>query len=122
MGREFLQGVLKRFILWDFARATWQYDVMVGLILAFIFLTPRGFFQDQPRPKKVMMLSTGEHGSSFLVDADMLAGVRESDRRRMVEQLIHKQAGGRNRAIVSLEPVFDKDEKEPLGYMIHTRP
>jgi len=22
--------MLKRFILWDFPRATWQYDVMVG--------------------------------------------------------------------------------------------
>ena len=33
--------MLKRFILWDFPRATWQYDVMVGIILAFIFLIDR---------------------------------------------------------------------------------
>ena len=39
----------KRFILWDYARASWQYDVMVGIILAFIFLTPRDWFRDQPR-------------------------------------------------------------------------
>ena len=26
--------MLKRFILWDFPRGSWQYDVMVGIILA----------------------------------------------------------------------------------------
>lgn len=114
--------MLKRFILWDFARATWQYDVMVGLILAFIFLTPREVFQDQPRPKKVMMLSTGPQSSSFLVEADLLIGVPEKDRRAKVEELIHKQAGGRDRAIVSLEPVFDKEEKDPIGFMVQTKP
>jgi hypothetical protein len=44
----FLTG-LKRFILWDYPRAGWQYDLMVGLILAFIFLTPRDWFRDQTR-------------------------------------------------------------------------
>ena len=37
--------MLKRFILWDFKRGSWQYDVIVGLILAFIFLTPREVFR-----------------------------------------------------------------------------
>ena len=32
---------LKRFILWDYARGSLQYDLMVVLILAFIFVTPR---------------------------------------------------------------------------------
>jgi len=38
------------FIWWNYPRGTVEYDVMVGLILAFIFLTPRHFFRDQPRP------------------------------------------------------------------------
>ena len=41
--------MLKRFILWDVPRASWQYDVIVAVILAFIFLTPRDWFRDQPR-------------------------------------------------------------------------
>ena len=28
---------LKRFVLWDYARTTWQYDLIVGLILAGVF-------------------------------------------------------------------------------------
>src|ERR1035438_1611358 len=33
--------MLKRFILWEYPRASWQYDVIVAIILAFVFLTPR---------------------------------------------------------------------------------
>lgn len=39
---------LGRVIFWTYARGTWQYDVLCGLILAFIFLTPRDFFAKPP--------------------------------------------------------------------------
>ena len=51
-----LAGGVKRFIFWDYPRAGWQYDIMVGLILAFIFLTPRDWFRDQPKASSVVML------------------------------------------------------------------
>lgn len=35
---------LKRIILWDYSRGTWQYDVLCLLIIAFIFLTPKTWF------------------------------------------------------------------------------
>ena len=54
---------MKRFLLWDYPRACWQYDVMVALILAFVFLTPRELFRDQPRANNIVMLPA-EHGSS----------------------------------------------------------
>lgn len=34
----------RRFILWDYIRGTWQYDVFCLLIIAFIFLTPKAWF------------------------------------------------------------------------------
>lgn len=37
-------GWLKKFLLWSYARNTWQYDVLCALILAFIFLTPQSWF------------------------------------------------------------------------------
>lgn len=39
------------FIWWSYPRGSLEYDVMVGIILAFIFLTPRHFFRDQARPQ-----------------------------------------------------------------------
>src|ERR1035437_4499078 len=59
--------VLKRFIFWDYPRATWQYDVMVGIIVIFVMLTPRGWFRDQPRTPfvssiAVLPVANGRHG------------------------------------------------------------
>ncbi len=35
-------------ILWGYSRGSWQYDIIVILILAFIFLLPRSTFNDRP--------------------------------------------------------------------------
>lgn len=34
----------RKIILWEYERGTWQYDVFCLLIVAFIFLTPLGWF------------------------------------------------------------------------------
>ena len=39
---------IKRTVFWAFERGTWQYDLMVLAILAFIFLSPRSWFDDRP--------------------------------------------------------------------------
>lgn len=39
--------MFKNFILWRYGRTTWQYDVVCVLILAFIFLTPRSWFDER---------------------------------------------------------------------------
>ena len=43
-----LGSAIYRGLFWTYERGTWQYDVMVALILAFIFLTPRSWFNDRP--------------------------------------------------------------------------
>jgi hypothetical protein len=35
---------IKKLFFWGYARNTWQYDVLCALILAFIFLTPKSWF------------------------------------------------------------------------------
>ncbi len=35
---------MKKIILWNHERGTWQYDVFCLLIIAFIFLTPKTWF------------------------------------------------------------------------------
>ena len=43
MPRKLLRAVA-RVIFWRYQRGSWQYDVLCGLILAFIFLTPNTVF------------------------------------------------------------------------------
>lgn len=40
---------VKSFIQWNYERGTWQYDVFCLLIIAFIFLTPKAWFEKRER-------------------------------------------------------------------------
>ena len=116
--------MLKRFILWDFARGSWQYDVMVGLILAFIFLTPRHFFFDQPRipkPSDVVMVHSESGRAEFWIRAQTLERIPENQRTVRLTQLLQSRTSNRNLAITRVEPIVDS-EGELQGYMAFARP
>lgn len=36
-------------IFWSYERGTWPYDVLVGAVVLFVFLSPRSWFDDQPQ-------------------------------------------------------------------------
>lgn len=116
--------MLKRFVFWDYPRASWQYDVMVGLILAFIFLTPRDWFRDQPRIPKAsnIALLPAEKGESvFFVNTELLAGVAENQRVPRLTQILRTQAADRRLEVTRIEPVLDS-EGGLQGYMAFARP
>ncbi len=109
---------LKRFILWDYPRAGWQYDVMVALILSFIFLTPRDWFRDQPRVPRASRIAVlpAERGALiFWIEAELLAGVPEDQRLRKAQDLLSFQTGEKL-SIVRLEPITDS-EQEIRGFV-----
>lgn len=66
--QESVKQVLKDYFYWTFSRGSVPYDVMVTLILAFIFITPWLWdFGDKPRStaanhQPVMVVSDGGHG------------------------------------------------------------
>ena len=111
-------NALKRFVLWDYPRAGWQYDVMVGLILAFIFLTPRDLFRDQPRASSIVMLPSERGYTVFWMDAQQLSSIPDSDRSAQAGLLL-KARTGKKYNVVRLEPIIDAEdsEKEIKGYM-----
>jgi hypothetical protein len=108
---------LKRFIFWDYPRAGWQYDVIVGLILAFIFLTPRALFRDQPKASSIVMLPSDKGANVFWMEPDQLSAIPESDRVSRAATLL-KARTGKNANIIRLEPIFDS-ERDVRGYMAY---
>ena len=46
--RTLWRGISKT-IFWPYERGTWPYDVLVGAIVLFVFLSPRAWFDDQPQ-------------------------------------------------------------------------
>jgi hypothetical protein len=111
---------IKRFLFWDYPRAGWQYDVMVGLILAFIFLTPREWFRDQPRANSIVMLPS-EHGDTvFWMDTEQLSNTPENARSAKAGTLLQARTGKKYH-VVRLEPIVDS-EQEIKGFMAFTTP
>jgi hypothetical protein len=116
--------MLKRFILWDFPRATWQYDVMVGIILAFIFLTPRDWFRDQPRipnASSIAMLPSENGSLVFFVDRELLEGIPENAQAEKLTQVLRTHTGNRHLAVTRVEPILNSEE-ERQGYLAFARP
>ena len=47
---EKLLGKIRNIFIWSYERGTWQYDLLVILIIATVFLVPGQFFGDRDRP------------------------------------------------------------------------
>jgi hypothetical protein len=109
---------LGRLIFWEFPRASWQYDVIVAAILAFIFLTPRDVFKDQPRAASIQMLPAQQ---GFLIETKLLANVAEAEQPRRAAELVNQRFKTRT-TITHVEPVYDDSENEITGYMAYTKP
>ena len=115
--------MLKRFILWDVPRASWQYDVIVGVILAFIFLTPRDWFRDTPRiphASSIALLPTENGSTVFFVDAQLLEGTPENQRVATLTTVLRTRMSNRNLSVTRVEPIRDSED-ELQGYMAFAR-
>ena len=116
--------MLKRFILWDFPRGGWQYDVMVGIIVAFIFLTPRSLFRDQPRMHRPsnIAVAPADHGTlQFFVDREALAGTAPEMQYQRLTSILRAQMGNNRLKVTHIEPILDS-EGELQGYMATAQP
>lgn len=120
--------MLKHFILWDFPRASWQYDVMVGIILIFIMLTPRGWFRDQPRTPRVSPIAVlpAEHGSSvYWVEPELVSSLSKETGAGVIPPkltgLLKKFTHQKQLTVTRVEPITDSDG-ETKGYMVFAKP
>jgi hypothetical protein len=114
-------AAIYRGLFWTYERGTWQYDVMVALILAFIFLTPRGWFQDQPSSagaSGVVLLSSNDHQKVYELRAAAL--IESEDEAATAEQAIREGAEriletyiGKSVQITAIKP-----EKDAHGQVV----
>lgn len=108
-------------MFWDYPRAGWQYDVMVAVIVAFVFLTPREWFRDQPRASSVTMIPSAEPGKTvFWIEPDQLADVPEAQRAERAGNLLRARTGKHYR-VQRVEPIVDA-EQDVKGFMVFALP
>ena len=111
----------RRLVFWDFARASWQYDVVVGLILLFIFVTPREWFHDQPKASSLVLLSSVRGSNQVFIATELLSDVPEAQRPHRAEALI-RQRTGKSWHVARVEPIRDDTEQEIKGFIAYTTP
>jgi hypothetical protein len=102
---------IRSYILWQHERGTLHYDIMVTLILIFIFLSPRVInFNDKPiarnsHPTDVVVTTDGEGRLLYRVQASAISPDNGQPVRQQLLQVIEPISGAVS--IVSYEPVLD---------------
>jgi hypothetical protein len=114
---------LRGYIFWTYERGSFHYDVMVTLILIFLFVSPHFIdFKDRPVPEvplqrsevlvKTAPISGGEAQFVYEIRVDDLHGARtDADIREAILNVVEPIAG--NLTIEKYAPVVD-----PKGHVI----
>jgi hypothetical protein len=119
---------LIRSAFWSYERGSWQYDVILAVILAFIFLTPRAWFRDRPtlelsdlrHRQGVIEIGGAGQDHRYLVDARLVESMAPLKPEEAVGSILELRL---NRALVikSIEPLQDKNHVL-LGYTVVVSP
>ena len=85
-------GTIRSYILWQHERGTLHYDIMVTLILIFVFFSPAWInFNDKPVPRNahptgVTVTADGQGGLIYLIDA---SAITPDGKLPLPDQLLH---------------------------------
>ena len=114
---------LKGFLLWHYERGSWQYDVMVALILVFVLLTPARYFHDHPvwgtrLSGDLWQVGKEADGTHYRVSAQLLASYHK-DLRRAAEEVFALNLG-HPVTITRIEP-FGASTDEVAWYDVWVR-
>jgi len=103
---------IRGYVLWQYERGTLHYDIMVTLILIFIFFSPRVIdFNDKPiarnsHPTDVVVTTDGEGRLLYQVAASALSAGDDRSTREQLLHIIEPISGAVS--IVSYETVTDR--------------
>jgi hypothetical protein len=103
---------IRSYILWQHERGTLHYDIMVTLILIFVFFSPRVInFNDKPRlmnphPTGVVVTSDGGGGLVYQIDGSAITPGDENAVRNELLRVIQPISG--EVSILRYEPISDR--------------
>jgi len=106
-----LWRTIRGYLWWTYDRGSVHYDIMVTLILAFIFLAPHWInFKDKPVERNphqtgVVVFPDGTSGFIYQIDASAVSGADDDAIREDLLRVIEPIAGEVD--IASYEPVKD---------------
>jgi hypothetical protein len=120
--------VCLRSIFWTYKRGSWQYDIIVVVILAFIFLSPASWFAPQPAPQVtgflknqgIIQVGRIKDDWSYIVDARLI----KAQQGQKIEDAVSTVLSQRLQKPVtvrSVDEILDKN-KNVIGYTVVVGP
>jgi hypothetical protein len=117
---------IKRIVFWSHDRGTLQYDILCALILIFIFLTPRHYFQDWPVMNNPHQFAFGEQivntydhsGNPVLnVSTKLVPANQDTSAVRHTALTQLQKTFNKPISIADIKPIFGENG-ETIGYSI----
>ena len=105
-----LASAVHRGLFWTYERGTWQYDIMVILILAFIFFTPRSWFGDRPvsplPAADIVLLLNDPAQKVYQLRATLLNSKAGGSVARSAQRVLENRTG-KSVEVIRVEPALD---------------
>jgi hypothetical protein len=102
---------IRGYILWSYERGSLHYDIMVTLILIFVFLSPRYInFNDKPvernpHPTGVVVIPDAQGGLIYQIQASAINEKTDVNVRQQLQRIIEPISGAVS--VTRYEPVKD---------------
>ena len=95
---------LKKIFFWNYARNTWQWDLLCVVILIFIFLTPKSWFSSSERAQRLV------HQSPVATTVVLSPEVIENEGDKgQIEQRVKALTGRAKVEVLAVRRVLDAD-------------
>ena len=108
-------SALRKLFFWNYARNTWQWDVLCVVILIFIFLTPKSWFENSER--RGANAHQNPTASTVLVGPELIENAQDKGK---VEQVVRTFTGRNDVQVLNVRKVVDKEGKT-RGYEVDIR-
>lgn len=107
--------MLRKLFLWNYARNTWQWDALCVVILIFIFLTPKSWFENSER--RGLGAHQNPTASAVLISPELIENAEDTGQ---VERVVRSITGRADVKVVKVRKVVDKEGKT-RGYEVDIR-
>jgi hypothetical protein len=107
----FVADTAKKAVFWTYPRTSWQWDVLCVLILVFIFLTPKSWFENSAYQRTHMGQTT------IVVSTDVVGTQLDKSE---IERRARQKAGRPGAQVTVTRPLHDESGKL-IGYEVDIR-
>ena len=108
-------SAVKKLFFWNYERNTWQWDMLCVVILIFIFLTPKSWFENGER--RGYFRHQNQSASVLMIGPELIENAQDKSQ---IEQVVRDFTGRRDVKVLGVRRVVGADGRT-RGYEVDIR-